>query len=493
MPDNKSKKYDFSNISDDMLHKVLVVFAVIVVFVLSIKWMDSDGTWLIATGREIIKNGIPRTNPFTMVEGLDIVIQQWLYAVVLAFIYDTFGNIGMFLLLLLMESAVAFFAYKLLSVLGAKPVVKTFGVIIISMNLYYHNIRPELLTIVLLLLQLFLVEKYEITKKKIYLWLIPLVVLAEANFHAAMGIMHFIVMAPYFVPSFKPLSLFVKNNAVDYKPYIAPGIASFIALFINPYAVQNVTYVFVSMGSIDQLNIQEISPFGSNSIVMLWYLVVFTTFVFLVYKKSISSTAFYMSVEFLLFSVFHIRNVIFLSIAALYLISSIQCEISRIVKYMLVGIGYIALVLIISKDCIYHDEYNVNAQFGEIVEYLDEHVEDKSSCKIYTSFNDGGPLEFYGYKCFMDSRPELYMECINNKFDVIYEIPYRNLKPLISNDGHYVESKSIVEPLLKKYDFDYMILSDNTRMDMLLIPYVEEKYEPVVVPKNSHKILYKKR
>ena len=41
--------------------------------------LDTDGWFLLASGREVVESGIPRVNPFTAVEGQGIVLQQWLH------------------------------------------------------------------------------------------------------------------------------------------------------------------------------------------------------------------------------------------------------------------------------------------------------------------------------------------------------------------------------------------------------------------------------
>ena len=45
-------------------------------YLVSAAGMDNDGYWILATGKELV-SGIPKENPFTFVEGLDIVVQQW--------------------------------------------------------------------------------------------------------------------------------------------------------------------------------------------------------------------------------------------------------------------------------------------------------------------------------------------------------------------------------------------------------------------------------
>ena len=60
-------------------------------------FFDNDGYFLIATGKEIVENGIPKFNPFFLEKGYQIVVQQWLWDVCLYQIQQWFGNYGLYL------------------------------------------------------------------------------------------------------------------------------------------------------------------------------------------------------------------------------------------------------------------------------------------------------------------------------------------------------------------------------------------------------------
>ena len=65
------------------------VFCIIVFYImqrLTTSIYDSDMYFLIASGREILKNGIPYNNIWTIDSNSAIIIQQWLYDVILAFV-----------------------------------------------------------------------------------------------------------------------------------------------------------------------------------------------------------------------------------------------------------------------------------------------------------------------------------------------------------------------------------------------------------------------
>ena len=48
----------------------------VLLYLTSINVMDNDGFFILTNGRYILKNGVPKTNPFICIDGLKIVIQQ---------------------------------------------------------------------------------------------------------------------------------------------------------------------------------------------------------------------------------------------------------------------------------------------------------------------------------------------------------------------------------------------------------------------------------
>ena len=56
---------------------------------------NNDLWFLIATGREILENGIPFENPFALHDGMRMVVQQWLLASELYVVKDAFGMQGL--------------------------------------------------------------------------------------------------------------------------------------------------------------------------------------------------------------------------------------------------------------------------------------------------------------------------------------------------------------------------------------------------------------
>ena len=100
---------------------------------IALGYMDTDSYFILAEGRDILENGIKYTNSFTVVDGLDIVVQQWLWCVLIYCIYSVLGNLGLILVCIVETVIIA----VLLILLGRlKKVDHSSLLILVSVFLY---------------------------------------------------------------------------------------------------------------------------------------------------------------------------------------------------------------------------------------------------------------------------------------------------------------------------------------------------------------------
>ena len=87
---------------------------------------------------------------------------------------------------------------------------------------------------------------------------------------------------------------------------------------------------------------------------------------------------------------------------------------------------------------------------------------DPNKVTMYSSFNNGGLVEFYGFKPYIDPRAEVYLKKNNKKDDIfeeLYKLQHRELN---------------VEDFLKKYNFTHLLVQNT---DVLFNnSFVKEKY-----------------
>jgi hypothetical protein len=242
---------------------------IITLLYLSFQFNDTDLYYIIPTGRYILQNGIPYENPFITTAGQNIVIQNWLYCVIVAFIYNHLHSIGLWLLQLIIITAMVTIIFKFFDFKHSenKLMVIIFSLIIIKL-FSYINLRPEILTFILIILEILGLEKYITTEKAYWLCLLPLTTLLEINCHASYWIMHFIVILPYCVPTLPAISRSKNTYIKNIKKLILPVFSMIVTLFINPYKVKAIRYVFDALksGIIKYNEIWEQQPFTMSDI-----------------------------------------------------------------------------------------------------------------------------------------------------------------------------------------------------------------------------------
>ena len=154
--------------SINIINKLIIgtlCFAGFVFFIyLSLKFCDTDLYYIIPTGRYILKNGIPYENPFITTPGQNIVIQNWLYCAIVALMYNTAHSMGLWFLqifsIIIMVTVIAFFFH--LKESHNKIITCIFIAISIS-TFSYINLRPEMLTFILIMIEILSIEKYNAT------------------------------------------------------------------------------------------------------------------------------------------------------------------------------------------------------------------------------------------------------------------------------------------------------------------------------------------
>ena len=93
--------------------------------------------------------------------------------------------------------------------------------------------------------------------------------------------------------------------------------------------------------------------------------------------------------------------------------------------------------------------------------------------RVFVSFNDGGYVEFRGYKSYIDSRAEVFLKKNNHKED-IYKEYYEFETGLMGKDE-----------FLKKYNFDFILVKFGDRL------YNEENIDGYFVIYDKIDTLYK--
>lgn len=246
-----------------------ILFCTVWFILQGIKGMvDTDVFYIISTGNYILSHGIPHTNPFVTTPGMSIAVQNWAYCAMIAWARKSFGTAGLLILTVLMIAGVYLVVRSLVAKTVTDPWVRLICTVILTNMFGYLNLRPEILTFLLIVLEIYGIEKYRQTSKMGYLGMIPVAMLVEVNFHASYWIMHLIVLLPYLVKfPYKHVIQTCMTGKMR-RTLIFAAILSMPVLLVNPYGLENATYVFDAMtsGALKLMKISELLPFALNDL-----------------------------------------------------------------------------------------------------------------------------------------------------------------------------------------------------------------------------------
>lgn len=444
---------------------------------------DTDLPFLIAGGRDIIQNGITGKNPFIIDSNICFILQQWLYAVIIASV-DSFGKIGMISFMLLQVGMLFLVGWLVVRKHHVSLGGYCFCFIFMSfINPYFYSLRPQNVTLILLLLECFALDRFRDTRKWQWLFLLPLTMVVEMNVHMSMWVVHYAIILAYLVPSFYLKRINDNSLFKHIKPVlIFTGIMT-VCLFANPYGSDGIMFVVNSFcsGMTSYVDVQEHQPLFIISAPGGTMIAIAVICGILIYFKNMTSVALHLFVGFGFMTALYIRNSMFLLIALLYVASDIgdmlhEKQLSFDYKKDVVNYLYfvfvpawlviIFLLFVTVYESIAYD-YNYFIFGGRdcmyaIVNYLDTNA--SKDVHIYGGYHLGQNLEYAGYtNIYMDARPESYTKAVNHTKDILrdysrygcYGVSF--VQKDLTGESVWVDRDSMTN-WLNIYDFDYFVI-----------------------------------
>ena len=475
----------------------LVISIGIFVFILfSFKCFDPDMYFMIPTGDYILDHGIPHTNVWTIDRSSGFVAQQWLYDVILSWL-NGMGYMTLWAFVLVqivifdcllwymcklhkMSNSMAFLCIVLADIFGFS---------------YLFNIRPQTITLILLLVECIGLEKYKISGNWKHLLLLPLSMVLEMNLHMSMWPLHYAFLAAYLCPSFYYNKVVQNNISIKSKAVIGTIVMMTAMLFVNPYGLDGVLYLFKSLmsGAFDFISISEVQhTVFMSSVGLLVCFVVLCTLV-LCKLNSITSVSLNMIAGMTVLMAVTFRNVVYVPILIFYLFTSVaehinkmeraidwKKDVTRIFYVILIPIfiylAYCVCTKIHSVSTNGDDFYRMSVPYWTelkaVTDYIDTNADNKS-VHVFTTVNNGGYLEYNGFdNVYIDARPELYTAGFTGGKNIAQD--YRSycvdgtrveLGFLSKNFTHDYNARRVTEAELKEwldtYDFEYLIVDSS--------------------------------
>ena len=474
--------------------KLYIVFSMLLIVIILMtvtKEMQNDTFFTIATGEHILQEGYDNVDHLTWHEDLGFYKLRWAFDVAIAFIYNTFGFAGIYAFVVIIASLTVLSLFNIL-LKQKNNIVLSFIATVISMLLMTSNwsftARGQIISYLLLLLEIYFIEKMISTKQKRYYIIFLVISALIVNFHASVWYMTIILVLPYLAEAIMHKIMKNKNlekskiilEPISIKMLIIAILCLVLGSFISPIGTYTYTYMFKVIGGISSTFISELQQTDIiSSIGMILGLIVIDILMLATKSKmKLSDILLFFGLYFM--AILARRNQAFL-----YLIGTIP--VVRLItnffetydtenilekvnnffsKNWVLGCTTIVIVIGLSSNMVtrIREKYVNERKYPvEAVNFIKENL-DYKNLKIYNSFNYGSYLELSGIPAFVDSRSEIFTEEFN---DVTI------LKDWLETSRGNVNYNDT----FAKYEIDYAIVEDKEIINTYIS--ADENYEKV--------------
>lgn len=228
---------------------------------------DSDGWFLLATGKRIVGHGIPYANPWSLSSYKPIVVQQWLHDVLLYGSFALAGYAGTVLYQAVLAALVALSIAFAIRGFGDRGLTLPRLLFCIGLALFgagiYISVRPTAWSMACMCLTIGVCTRWRATCDWRYLIALPAITVLHVNMQSAMWLLDVFLAGCFLLPDnlskFKTVA--PEEMLGEIFPLSIALVAMLVVSFANPYGVDGARYVMTSMGAASYGNvISEMKP-----------------------------------------------------------------------------------------------------------------------------------------------------------------------------------------------------------------------------------------
>ena len=474
----------------------LIAIILIAIFSISVsqKNLQNDTFYTIKIGEHIIENGgIDGLDPFSWHQNLEYTYPHWLYDVMIYLIYQLGGMNGIYVSTCLFAIILGIVLFFTNTKLGKNKVI-SFVVTIGAMYMLrdYIAARAQLITYILLVLEVLSIEQYLDTGKKRYGLTLLIISILIANLHVAVWPFMFVLYLPYIAEYvIAAIERFTAHKygkevkqgdklLIEYKEktkwLIVIMLISILAGFLTPLGTTPYTYLLKTMQGNTTQNINEHLPLTLiNNTDIICALIIFLALLIFTNSKIRLSDLLMLGGLTLLMLYSKRQSAIFVIIGAIILNKILyqwmeQCIPNideKMINSLVTKFGtfmIIALVTILSLYFIkpklqekYIDENSYPVEMSDfILNYFEENNININDVRIYNEYNYGSYLLYRNIPVFIDSRADLYSPEFNEGIDIFTD---------------FINSSNLsvyFEDIFDKYDITHVLLYKNSKMNMII-------------------------
>lgn len=395
---------------------------------------------------------------------------EWGASVIFAFILKYFGYLGIFSFRILISLLIIIFVYKTIKMRSGKTfefydVIMGSAGILAMPTIFQSGLRCHFLTFLFFTVFLYILERVRLKNENGLLFILPVLMLVWANCHggcvSGLGL-----IGIYFIGE--------ALNGKPFKKYLFVLIASLGVMFINPYGIVYVKFIFTASLMPRPYITEWSSPFSSfsadfNIFKVLYVIFLITLFIKIKdYKKDFTKYILLIVCAYL--SSEYIKNAPFFIITSMiFLYDNFRSNVKQVNN----GFTYLTMIIIIIGLSIY--AFHQNPGFNYLREQPLREIE-------FFKINDLKgrilcPMElgsYIAYKLFPNNL--VYMD---GRYEEVY---FNDVKELL--DKFYNVKEGWENILIEPYKPDYIIIPS----DALINDYIPNNY--LAVYKTEKYIIY---
>lgn len=452
--------------------EIIIFLAIFYMLVKSGIVFNQDTAWHIKVGEQILKNGIPYKDMFSIHNNLNFMAHEWLSSILFYFINILFGLKGFYLI-----TGIAYLIiFNMCLKMNKEKLWMSLLLFLLLISNFYKMAAalPDTLATISMIFGLFIwFSNYSYNKKIIFNILNVILIV---NLHGGMLGAY---MCQLFVLGFLYIIVNEENRKNSIKKIITYVLSSIVAGLLNPYGIKIYTY---SIKMLSSNATSMLADWTGYTFVKLETIIVFIILIVLIVinlidnlmKKTSSNkelSKIVIVIFWIMMTLYYQRCIGLLFITILLLESdNILNGIHILLKYLenkriynksikerIKKVFYIVIALFLSiisiislktlpeKMNITVEEY-INKDFisKDMINYLK-----KDSVILYNSFELGGYLIYEDIPVFIDGRTDPYLKEYSKNctvFDEYWESCYNTSK---------------MATLIKKYKFNTLILNKN--------------------------------
>ena len=460
---------------------IILAFFIILITALSVRRvMQNDIFFTIATGREMLANGYDNMDHLTWHEGLTFYKLRWAFDIIMTLLYNTTGFTGIYIFVMIIAVITMLSLFYILIKQKNNVVLAFIATVcssLIMAGIGTFTARAQIISYLLLLLEVFLIERLLMTNKNryyIYLFLISVFIV---NFHASVWPVTIILVMPFLAEAILSKIIKKKKNIkliiedLKIKPLIITLILLLIGSFLSPIGTFTHIYMFKVMPTISSKFILELQPTNLLTSVGMCSMLVVYVIIALATKAKIKVRDLLLFFGLFIMAILAVRNQSFFFIIGMIPLTRLvnnffetydnekllEKLVSKLNKNSVITLLGVFILIFMLPNIVQRtkEEYvDKTAYPVDATEYILNNL-DYQNMRIYDHFNFGSYLEFKGIKTFIDSRCEVYCREFNN-VDIL-----EDWYLVVNGQKHY-------DDLFDKYDIDYAIVYNTERINTYL-------------------------